>query len=50
MGSLSGGEKVKLRLLRLLAEQPDAELLLTYNLSWMAKDTNLIKLKTAAVR
>ena len=23
---------------------------LTYNLSWMAKDTNLIKLKTAAVR
>lgn len=35
---------------QLLAEQPDAELLLTYNLSWMAKDTNLIKLKTAAVR
>ena len=35
---------------QLLAEQPDAELLLTYNLSWMAKDTNLIKLKTAAVQ
>ena len=35
---------------QLLAEQPGAELLLTYNLSWMAKDTNLIKLKTAAVR
>lgn len=27
MGSLSGGEKVKLRLLRLLAEQPDVLLL-----------------------
>ena len=35
---------------QLLAEQPDAELLLTYNLSWMAKDANLIKLKTASVQ
>ena len=29
---------------QLLAEMPDAELLITYNVSWLAQDTNLAKL------